>query len=221
MAAAAVSSHWLFSLTRLASRTGWLVLSKPHTHASPSPARASARVVRLAPSPKPGDAQRFSAAMLPHLDDAYTFARYLTRGDVASEDIVHDAYIRALRAYPGFRGGDAKAWILAIVRNCFLTWAKSRSRDRMVSDDAALEGATDERTPANALDEQDTSATMRRLINALPPQLSEIIVLREIEDLSYRGIAETLGVPIGTVMSRLARARAQLANAWREGGRAS
>jgi RNA polymerase sigma-70 factor (ECF subfamily) len=221
MAAVAIRLHWLPSLTRLTPRTGWFVLSKPHTQPIPSAAHPSARVIRLAPAPKPGDAQRFSTAMLPHLDDAYTFARYLTRGDAVSEDIVHDAYIRALRAYPGFRGGDGKAWILSIVRNCFLTWAKARARGRMVSDEDVLAAARDERTPAHALEDQDTGAAMRRLIEALPAQLSEVIVLREIEELSYREIADTLAIPIGTVMSRLARAREQLAKAWREGGGAA
>lgn len=222
MAAAAIGSRCLLSLTRLLTLpSGWLVLSKPHAQPTPAPAGSSAHIIGLAPPPKPSDAQRFSAAMMPHLDDAYTFARYLTRGDAASEDIVHDAYIRALGAYPGFRGGDAKAWILSIVRNCFLTWAKSRSRGRMVSDDDAIAAAMDERTPEDALDAQDAGALMRRLIGALPSQLSEVIVLREVEELSYRDIAETLGIPIGTVMSRLARARAQLAKAWRESGGAA
>jgi len=221
VAAVAIRLHWLSSLTRLAPRTGWFALSKPHAQPDPSTARPGARVIRLAPPPKPGDAQRFSVAMLPHLDDAYTFARYLTRGDAASEDIVHDAYIRALRAYPSFRGGDGKAWILSIVRNCFLTWAKARARGRMVSDEEAIAAASDERTPAHALEDHDTSTMMRCLIEALPAQLSEVIVLREVEELSYREIADILAIPIGTVMSRLARAREQLAKAWRESGGAA
>jgi RNA polymerase sigma-70 factor, ECF subfamily len=216
MAAVAFGFNRFSWLTRLAPRSFWVVLNK--SHRAPAPARPTARVIRLTPAPKPGDAQRFGAAMLPYLDDAYTLARYLTRGDAASEDIVHDAYIRALRAYPGFRGGDGKAWILSIVRNCFLTWAKTRSRRPTVFDDEAIAAATDNRTPEDVIGEQDADIVMRRLIEALPAQSSEVIVLREIEELSYREIAETLAIPLGTVMSRLARAREQLAKAWRESG---
>lgn len=200
-------------------RAWWLATmnkSEPRRAATAKSARA--RINPLSDRPDPGEAQRFSAAMMPHLDDAYTFARYLTRGDAASEDLVHDAYVRAINAYSGFRGGDTKAWILAIVRNCFMTWVKARANGKTVSDDAAIAVIADDRTPEDALTVQQSSETLRGLIEALPPQLAEVIVLREIEDLSYREIAAIIKAPIGTVMSRLARAREQLARAWRESG---
>jgi RNA polymerase sigma-70 factor (ECF subfamily) len=190
---------------------------------------ARPRKIRLAASaaptshpPRDNSSGDFSALMLPHLDAAYSFARYLTRGDSAAEDLVHDAYMRALQAFPNFRGGDAKAWILAIIRNCFLTWAKGRDLGKTIADEEVLNAVADERTPENDLVRAQQAQTMRRLIEALPPHLAEIIVLREIEELSYRDIALAIDAPIGTVMSRLARAREQLAAAWRaESGTAS
>ena len=201
------------------ARGWWLAAmskSEPRVAATAKPAHAG--IIQLSDRPDPGEARRFSAVMMHHLDAAYTFARYLTRGDAASEDLVHDAYVRAIHAYSGFRGGDAKAWIFAIVRNCFMTWAKARANGRTVSDDEAVAAIADDRTPEDALTAMQSSQSMRRLIEALPPQLAEIIVLREIEELSYREIAVIIEAPIGTVMSRLARAREQLARAWREGG---
>jgi RNA polymerase sigma factor (sigma-70 family) len=170
-----------------------------------------------APAPREPDRasiERFSALMLPHLDAAYNFARYLTRGGDHAEDVVHDAYARALNAFSDYRGGDAKAWLLTIVRNCFLTSA--RRRIEVSASDQFSEIADEADTPETALARRQTSERMRRLIQALPENLSEVIVLREIEELSYREIAAVIDAPVGTVMSRLARARAALANAWRE-----
>jgi len=162
--------------------------------------------------------RRFRAIVLPHLDSAYSFARYLTRGDAAAEDLVHDAFSRALRAFSGFRGGDdARAWILSIVRNCFITWARARGVERAAVDNAVLEQmADDDDDPETAAARSQERGMMRRLIQELPAPLAEIIVLREIEDLAYREIAQVIDVPIGTVMSRLARARDALAKKWRE-----
>jgi RNA polymerase sigma-70 factor (ECF subfamily) len=213
---AAVSQGFLPTLFPSLARTRLIIaISKAEMAAARQ--TAPLKLVNFAKSPAPpnGDqSHEFSATMLPHLDSAYSFARYLTRGDAAAEDLVHDAYIRALRAFPSFRGGDAKAWILTIVRNCFLTWAKARNSAKTITDDHAIETAADETTPEQDLARAQQSTIMRRLIAELPPQLAEAIVLREIEDLSYREIAAAIDAPIGTVMSRLARAREQLAAAW-------
>jgi RNA polymerase sigma factor (sigma-70 family) len=171
----------------------------------------------VAPAPREPDRatiERFSTLMLPHLDAAYNFARYLTRGGDSAEDVVHDAYARALSAFSAYRGGDAKAWLLTIVRNCFITSVRRRSE--ISASDEMPEVADDADTPEGALVRSQTSETMRRLIKALPENLGEVIVLREVEELSYKEIAAIIDAPIGTVMSRLARAREALAKAWRE-----
>jgi RNA polymerase sigma-70 factor (ECF subfamily) len=170
-----------------------------------------------APAPHQPDRatiERFSTLMLPHLDAAYSFARYLTRGGDLAEDVVHDAYARALNAFSTYRGGDAKSWLLTIVRNCFITSVRRHSE--ITASDEMPEVADDADTPEVALARRQTSETMRRLIKALPENLAEVIVLREVEDLSYKEIAVVIDAPIGTVMSRLARARETLAKAWRE-----
>lgn len=174
-------------------------------------------------------ARRFRDLMLPHLDAAYNLARYLLRDPVAAQDVAQDAFLRAFRAFDGYRGGDPKAWILAIVRNCCHTWAKAAASDLTVplektgaiqTDDP---GEAPDRTtklvdpaesPEAAVVRHDEIATMRALIETLPIPFRETLVLRELEELSYQEIAETTGTPIGTVMSRLARARHLLAEAW-------
>ncbi len=175
-------------------------------------------------------ARRFRELMLPHLDAAYNLARYLLRDPVAAEDVAQDAFLRAFRAFEGYRGGDPKAWILAIVRNRCHTWAKAAASNLTVpldgtgaiqGDDpgdaseraAGLVDPTD--SPETAVVRHDEIATMRELIEALPLPFRETLVLRELEELSYQEIAETTGTPIGTVMSRLARARHLLVEAWR------
>ncbi len=166
------------------------------------------------------DWSRFRKEVLPHFDAAYNFARYLTRDATAAEDILQSAFVRALSGYAQFRGGDPKAWIFAIIRNCFLSHARSQARGPRLFDPAgAAPSETAERapdlTPEEAVLEQEDAARMRTLIASLPGQFREVLILREMEEFSYRQIAETIDAPIGTVMSRLARARALLAEAWR------
>jgi RNA polymerase sigma-70 factor (ECF subfamily) len=166
--------------------------------------------------------------VLPHLDAAYNLARYLLRDPVAAQDVVQDAFVRAFRAFDGYRGGDPKAWLFAIVRNCCHSWARTTAADPMPLDgseigdgddlgtttiDAHLVDPGD--TPEAALLRQDEIAAMRMLVEHLPSAYREALVLREMEELSYQQIATVTGVPIGTVMSRLARARLLLAAAWR------
>ncbi len=172
-------------------------------------------------------AARFTSTVLPHLDAAYNVARFLTRDPDAAEDIVQEAILRALRGFDGYRGGDARAWLLAIVRNCVRNWVAMRSgaAPASLSGDRG-QGAEDEPrddpwdrepiTPEAALLRDDEAAAVRRLIETLPGPFREVLVLREMEDLSYRQIAEITGAPIGTVMSRLARARGMFDAAWRQ-----
>jgi RNA polymerase sigma factor (sigma-70 family) len=164
-------------------------------------------------------AARFKEVVLPHLDAAYGLARVLAREPDAAEDIVQEAMLRAFRGFDGFRGGDPRAWLLAIVRNCFLTWAAARRSegaapdpdDETVEDPWGREAAT----PEALLERGDEIAAVRGVIAVLPGPFREALVLREMEDLSYREIAAVTGVPVGTVMSRLARARSLFGAAWR------
>ena len=166
--------------------------------------------------------ERFRRLVIPHLDAAYNLARYLARDPDVAQDLVQDAFLRALRSFGTFRGEDARPWLLAIVRNRFLTWATSRRSERIVS----LEGGgsdaeapalpdPDQEDPEAALMRRDDITTLRDLIEALPSPFREVLVLREIEELSYQEIATVTGTPIGTVMSRLARARQVLQRSWR------
>ena len=163
-------------------------------------------------------ARQFRELVLPHLDGAYNFARYLTRDATAAEDIVQDAFLRAFKAFPTYRGARhdiraPKAWLFAIVRNCFLTWAGSRStRDEVLLDDSALANIPDleQETPEAALIRRRDAEAIRAVIENLPEPFRETLVLREMEELSYREIAALTAAPIGTVMSRLARARQML-----------
>ncbi|WP_245272243.1 sigma-70 family RNA polymerase sigma factor [Xanthobacter sp. 126] len=172
------------------------------------------------------EAAHFRASMLPHLDAAYTLARYLTRDADAAQDIVQDAYLRAYRAFADFKGGSARAWLLAIVRNCHLTWRDLRRRemqrrapDAVAAEDGgdaddALDLLVDGETPETILLRRSQADRVRGTLELLPEPLREVLVLRELDELSYREIAEVAGVPVGTVMSRLSRARRHFADLW-------
>ena len=150
--------------------------------------------------------------MLPHLDAAYTVARYLLRDEQAAQDAVQEAFLRAIRHFDGYRGANARAWLLAIVRNCCATWrSKERAERAFVAfDEHEHSAAQEEATPELFLMRASDAESVRRALDALPREAKEVILLREVEDLSYQEIALTLGVPIGTVMSRLARARQRM-----------
>ena len=161
--------------------------------------------------------QAFESLVLPHLDAAYNLARWLLRNDQAAEDAVQDAALRALRYIDSLRGADARPWLLGIVRNtCFSAMERVRSAPQQVDfDEAEYEAALAERAPrANdpvaELQRRNAQREVDAAIRALSPPLREVIVLREFEDLDYAQIAQIAGVPIGTVMSRLARAREKL-----------
>jgi RNA polymerase sigma-70 factor, ECF subfamily len=167
-------------------------------------------------------ARRFRDAALPHLDDVYTLARYLMRNTDDAEDAVQECYLRALRHFDSYRGPAMKPWLLAILRNvCNAEFAR-RKRGEVPSDYAQDESVAEEMpmwqepqaSPEKMMSRQQDSATIRQLVAELPEPFREAIVLREMSDLSYKEIAEVAGVPVGTVMSRLARARAMLRSAW-------
>ncbi|HEY9064247.1 MAG TPA: sigma-70 family RNA polymerase sigma factor [Burkholderiaceae bacterium] len=161
--------------------------------------------------------QVFDTLVLPHLDAAYNLARWLLRSDQAAEDAVQEASLRAFRYIASLRGDDARPWLLGIVRNtCFSALERSRSAPQQVDfDEAEFEAALGEARgrdsdPALQLQQRRARAQIDAAIRALSPPLREVIVLRELEELDYAQIAKIAGVPIGTVMSRLARARSKL-----------
>ena len=162
-----------------------------------------------------GALARFEAVVLPHLDAAYTFARYLTRNAHDAEDIVQDACLRALKYFDGFRGDEgtsARAWLLAIVRN---TAHSSRRGQRVATefDETQHSSAVADEHPEAAMLRTDAKESLGRALDRLAPEFREVIVLRELEGLSYKEIGDVTGVPVGTVMSRLSRARARLQEA--------
>ena len=163
-----------------------------------------------APKPDGGTVGRFRAVVLPHLDAAYGYARWLTRDPVEAQDVAQEAMLRALRYFHSFRGEEARPWLLRIVRN---TWIDLRKRNG--AEKLPLE-ALETRAAEGPDPEQSALAGDRRrqvaaALAALPAEAREVLVLREIEDLSYKHIAAVLDLPIGTVMSRIARAREKLA----------
>jgi RNA polymerase sigma-70 factor (ECF subfamily) len=153
----------------------------------------------------------FEAAVLPHLGAAYNLARWLTRNDHDAEDVTQEAYLRALRFFEGFRGGDARAWLLAIVRNTCFTWLK-RNHPREVQETIGEqeENAGSTVSPEDELIQKADAQVIQQALEDLPLEFREVVVLREMEGLSYKEIAELVDIPLGTVMSRLARARKRL-----------
>jgi RNA polymerase sigma-70 factor (ECF subfamily) len=161
---------------------------------------------------------RFTELVLPHLGDAYSLARWITGSRADAEDVVQDACLRAFRAIGGFAGGSARPWVLTIVRNTAYTWLrKNRPSAVLVVDDLesveaaqANHGNLDRETPETALIAKAETACLEAAIAALPTSYRETLILRDVQGLPYREIAEVTGVPIGTVMSGLARGRDQV-----------
>jgi RNA polymerase sigma-70 factor (ECF subfamily) len=167
-------------------------------------------------------ARRFRDAALPHLDDVYTLARYLLRDAGDAEDAVQECYLRALKHFDSYRGPAMKPWLFAILRNvCHSEFARRANVSvSPIADVAEDEQATPlwreaQDTPEDTVLRHRDSSSVQRLVAALAEPFRETFVLREVESLSYREIAEIVGAPVGTVMSRLARARAMLRAAWR------
>lgn len=150
--------------------------------------------------------------LLSHLNAAYNLARWLTRNDTDAEDVVQEAYLRAFKHFRGFHGGDSRPWLLAIVRNTFYTWLQqNRAPERQIPFDEEIHIAEDDRlNPEALLLQEANNQLVRHAIEELPAEFREVIVLRELEGLSYKQIADVTDIPVGTVMSRLARARKRL-----------
>ncbi len=171
------------------------------------------------------DQARFAEVFLPHLVDAFRLARWIAGSRADAEDIVQEASMRAFKNIRGFGGGDPRAWVLTIVRNTSYSWlTKNRPKVLVLSED--LDQRTretieqeDPQTPETALIAKLDAQQVRKAMASLPVPFREVLVLREIHDLDYRTIAEVAALPIGTVMSRLARARSMLAAAIMAGAR--
>jgi RNA polymerase sigma-70 factor (ECF subfamily) len=180
--------------------------------------------VRTKALPHDDRRRRFEQLALPHLDAAYNLSRWLAGNTTDAEDVVQDAYLRAYRYFDGFQGGNFRVWLLTIVRNAFVTWVKENRSGRImfVPDTPVAANADKEETmwgsrprdPESLLLDSIDSQTLSRLMEQLPAEYREVLLLREVEDLAYKEIAEVTGVPIGTVMSRLSRARLSLRKLW-------
>jgi RNA polymerase sigma-70 factor, ECF subfamily len=184
-------------------------------HALPAPTRSTDRVASTG---------RFEQLIMTHLDSAYNLARWLTRNDADAKDVVQEACLRAYKYFDAFQGERPSAWFLAIVRNACYTWIHFNRPSREVygieiDDMGVIESATLP-DPETLLIERRERQRLNELIADLPQQYREVTVLREIENLSYREIADIIGIPIGTVMSRLSRARKLLHDSWSTTGEA-
>lgn len=155
----------------------------------------------------------FEQTALPHLNAAYNLARWLTRNEDDAKDIVQESYLRAFRLYDSYRGGDSKAWLLAVVRNTFLTWRSRtyRSVETSLSDEVERSAESDAATALDRLVDEVQVEALRNCIEQLPDEFREVLVMRELEEMSYQQIVGTTNLPLGTVMSRLSRARKRLA----------
>lgn len=156
----------------------------------------------------------FEQTILPHLDAAYNLARWIMANDQDAEDMVQEAYLRAYQYFVGYHGGNSRSWLLTIVRNTCYTWLKeNRSQALAVElDEEILDGDADSIDPETILQRNINHQVVRKALESLAVGYRELIVLRELDGLSYKEIAVIAGIPIGTVMSRLARARQQLKN---------
>jgi RNA polymerase sigma-70 factor (ECF subfamily) len=157
----------------------------------------------------------FQQVVLPHLDAAYNLARWLTQNDQDAQDAVQEACLRAFRFFPSFRGGDARPWLLRIVRNACYTWLHVNRplQDAAEFDENLYSSDSCTSSPEEAALQNDSSALLRKALEKLPPNFREVLILREIEEMSYREIADITGMPAGTVMSSLSRARRRLRQA--------
>jgi RNA polymerase sigma factor (sigma-70 family) len=154
----------------------------------------------------------FEQEALPHLDAAYNLARWLTRNDDDAQDVVQEAYMRAFRFSGGFRGGSVRAWLLRIVRNTCYTWLQQNRPPQPTAefDEKLFRSDPCTLNPEEALLRNDSGKLLRQVLETLPLDFREVLILRELEEMSYKEIAQVTGMPAGTVMSRLSRARSAL-----------
>jgi len=198
------------------------MLDRPQSQALRAFWTSEREAMTVGGNPEQDRARRFRDAALPHLDEVFTLARYLLRNPADAEDAVQECYLRALRHFDSYRGPAMKPWLFAILRNVCKVEFAQRNRPDAAAGGGETETAAetpplwqeDPASPEAALIRVDENGFIRRLIEALPQPFRETIVLREVNDLSYQQIAEVTGVPVGTVMSRLARARSMLQSAW-------
>ena len=156
--------------------------------------------------------QDFEQTVLPHLNAAYNLARWLTRNDQDAEDVVQEAYVRAWKFFGSFRGGESRSWLLTIVRNTCYTWLQHNRAHELVTifDEEIHSNGGEVSNPETLLLQRVNTQVLRQALEALPVEFREAVILRELEGLSYKDIAAIADVPLGTVMSRLARARQRL-----------
>jgi RNA polymerase sigma factor (sigma-70 family) len=155
--------------------------------------------------------RRFEEVTLPHLDAAYNLARWLTQNEHAAEDVVQEAYLRAARYFGSFRGGEGRPWLLGVVRRVAFDWLSNHRGENAVTFNEDIHDRGDDTSdPQQAALRKNDQLSVRQAVEDLPLPLREVIVLRELEGMSYQQIASLTEVPIGTVMSRLSRGRAQL-----------
>lgn len=159
---------------------------------------------------EPQDRIRFEQLVLPHLDNAMNLAHWLLRNRADSEDIVQEAMLRAYRFFDRFRGGDARAWLLQIVRNTCYTWLEKNRRAELMAEFNEDVHYQESATPEALVTQADDRQRLMRALESLSPRAREVLVLRELEGFSYKEIGAISGIPIGTVMSTLARARERL-----------
>jgi RNA polymerase sigma-70 factor (ECF subfamily) len=162
-----------------------------------------------------GHIPNFEQAVLPHLDAAYNLARWLMRNEQDAQDAVQEAYLRAFRFFPGFRGGDARAWLMKIVRNTCYTFLRANRplQDATEFDETLLALDYHAPNPEEVVLQNDSDTSVRKALETLPTSFREVLILREIEGMSYKEIAEITDMPAGTVMSSLSRARDRLRQA--------
>jgi RNA polymerase sigma-70 factor (ECF subfamily) len=153
----------------------------------------------------------FEQIMVPHMHAAYNLARWLTRNEHDAEDVVQEAYLRAFRFFDSFQGGDGKAWLLAVVRNTCLTWRRrEQSIAKVQFDEEVHHSGVHAASAESALVQEANLGSVRGCLELLPPDFREVLVMRELEEMPYKEISESTSLPIGTVMSRLSRARRRL-----------
>ena len=166
----------------------------------------------VANNPASNNPEDFEQIMLPHLDSAYNLARWLTGNDQDARDVVQESYLRAFRFFYGYRGGDGKAWLLEIVRNTCRTWLRREKRGltAVPFDEAAHVATAHQPSQEERLDRLEKTGVIRRCIELLPIEFREVLIMRELEEMSYKQIADLAELTLGTVMSRLSRARKRL-----------
>jgi len=177
-----------------------------------APIRSEAYIAKNIVTTSESRLHLFEEVMLPHLNAAHNLARWLTHNEHDAQDVVQEAYLRAFRFFDSYRGGDGKSWLLEIVRNTCFTFLRrdKRNATSVVFDEAAHTPRVNSQNAEAAMIEANTRTMLQDCIQVLPDAFREVLVMRELEEMSYRQIADVAGVPAGTVMSRLSRARKRL-----------